>query len=203
MVDERQTLATSIGDTVALHQRFACEGADSVLAAARAISTAFARGGKVLLFGNGGSASDAQHVAAEFVGRFLREREALPAIALTTDTSILTSIGNDYSYDRIFARQVEALGRPGDVAIGISTSGGSPNVVAGLAAADEGGLVTIAVTGRDGGAVGQLAAIHVNVPSDSTPRVQEVHRTLLHIICDLVEQAACRGVTPRAATQSI
>lgn len=166
------------------------DGGDATLAAAHAIATSFKQGGKLLLFGNGGSASDAQHVAAEFVSRFLRERQALPAIALTTDTSILTSIGNDYSYDRIFARQIEALGRPGDVALGISTSGGSPNVVAGLQLAQERGLVTVAVTGRDGGAVGRAASIHINVASPSTPRVQEVHRTLLHIICDLVEQAA-------------
>ena len=159
------------------------------LTAAAAIIDAFGRGGKLLLFGNGGSAADAQHVAAEFVGRFERERAALAAIALTTDTSILTSIGNDYSYDRVFVRQVEALGRPGDVAFGISTSGGSPNVLAALEAARAAGLQTIALTGGDGGAVGRAAAIHVNVPSTSTARVQEVHRTLLHVICDLVERA--------------
>jgi len=162
------------------------------LTAAAAIIDAFGRGGKLLLFGNGGSAADAQHVAAEFVGRFERERAALAAIALTTDTSILTSIGNDYSYDRVFVRQVEALGRPGDVAFGISTSGGSPNVLAALEAARAAGLQTIALTGGDGGAVGRAAAIHVNVPSTSTARVQEVHRTLLHVICDAVERALSR-----------
>ena len=162
------------------------------LTAAAAIIDAFGRGGKLLLFGNGGSAADAQHVAAEFVGRFERERAALAAIALTTDTSILTSIGNDYSYDRVFVRQVEALGRPGDVAFGISTSGGSPNVLAALEAARAAGLQTIALTGGGGGAVGRAAAIHVNVPSTSTARVQEVHRTLLHVICDAVERALSR-----------
>jgi D-sedoheptulose 7-phosphate isomerase len=140
------------------------------------------------LFGNGGSASDAQHVSAELVGRFQRERAGLPAIALTTDTSILTSVANDDGFDRVFVRQIEALGRAGDVALGISTSGGSPNVLAALEAARAKGLNTIALTGKDGGAVGRAAAIHVNVPAQSTARVQEVHRTLLHIICDIVER---------------
>ncbi len=189
MADERKTFLTAMADTIALHQHVAAEGAEPVLDASRAIATAFANGGKLLIFGNGGSASDAQHVAAEFVGRFLRERKALAAIALTTDTSVLTSIGNDYAFDRIFVIQIEALGRRGDVALGISTSGQSPNVVVALKAARELGLTTIAVTGRDGGAVGHAADIHINVPSASTPRVQEVHRTVLHVICDLVEQA--------------
>ena len=116
------------------------------------------------MFGNGGSAADAQHVAAELVGRFQRERAAMAAIALTTDTSVLTSVANDYAFERVFARQVEALGRPGDVALGITTSGASPNVVAALETAAALGLRTIALTGRDGGAVGRAAAIHVNVP---------------------------------------
>lgn len=146
-------------------------------------------GGKLLVFGNGGSAADAQHVAAELVGRFEREREAMAAVALTTDASVMTSVANDYAFDRVFARQVEGLGRKGDIAMGISTSGASANVVAGLVAAQALGLVTIALTGGDGGAVGRAAAIHVNVPSDSAARVQEVHRTLLHVICDIVERA--------------
>jgi phosphoheptose isomerase len=176
-------------ETIALHQRVKDTDPQLVLDAAAAIIDALAHGGKLLLFGNGGSAADAQHVAAEFVGRFQRERAALAAIALTTDTSVLTSIGNDDSYDRVFVRQIEALGRPGDVAFGISTSGASGNVVAGLAAARAGQLQTIALTGRDGGAVGRAAAIHLNVPSDVTARVQEVHRTLLHVICDIVERS--------------
>jgi D-sedoheptulose 7-phosphate isomerase len=180
---------STFSDTIALHERVR-QDPQPALAAAAAIAGAFGRGGKLLLFGNGGSAADAQHVAAEFVGRFQRERAALAAIALTTDTSILTSIGNDYSYDRVFARQVEALGQPGDVAFGISTSGGSPNVLAALEVAQAAGLLTIALTGRDGGAVGRAASIHVNVPAISTARVQEVHRTLLHVICDLVERAS-------------
>ena len=182
------TLTDTLAETIALHER-AKENPEPVLRAAAAIVEALGRGGKLLLFGNGGSAADAQHVAAEFVGRFQRERAALAAIAITADTSVVTSIGNDYGYDRVFARQVEALGRAGDVAFGISTGGSSPNVVAGLHAAGARGLVTIALTGGDGGAVGRAAAIHVNVPSNVTARVQEVHRTLLHVICDLVEKS--------------
>jgi D-sedoheptulose 7-phosphate isomerase len=180
---------STIAATIALHQRVSDGDARPALDAAAAIVDALTRGGKLLLFGNGGSAADAQHVAAELVGRFQRERAALAALALTTDTSVLTSIGNDYAYDRVFARQIEALGRPGDVALGISTSGASPNVVAGLVAARALRLQTIALTGGDGGAVGRAAAIHLNVPSDVTARVQEVHRTLLHVMCDLVEKS--------------
>ena len=178
----------ALAETIALHER-ATRDPQPVLDAAAAIIEAMRGGGKLLIFGNGGSASDAQHVAAEFVGRFQRERAAMAAIALTTDTSVLTSIGNDYAFDRVFARQIEALGRTGDAALGISTSGASPNVVAALDAARGLGLKTIALTGRDGGAVGRAAVIHVNVPSDDTARVQEVHRTLLHVICDVVERA--------------
>jgi D-sedoheptulose 7-phosphate isomerase len=180
--------AATLAETIALHQR-AGRDPQPVLSAAAAIVASLRGGGKVMLFGNGGSAADAQHVAAELVGRFQRERAAFAAVALTTDTSVLTSVGNDYSYDRIFARQVEGLARPGDVAMGISTSGTSPNVLMALEAARSLGVTTIALTGRDGGAVGRAAAVHVNVPSDSAARVQEVHRTLLHVICDIVEIA--------------
>jgi phosphoheptose isomerase len=185
--DPRALFDRALLDTIALHER-ATLSPQPVLDAAAAIIDAFQRGGKLLIFGNGGSASDAQHVAADLVWRFQRERAAMAALALTTDTSVLTSIGNDYAFDRVFARQIEALGRKGDVAFAISTSGASPNVVAALDAARALGLQTIALTGRDGGAVGRLAAIHVNVPSDATARVQEVHRTLLHVICDVVER---------------
>jgi len=180
---------TTLAETIALHEAVKSGDARPLAAAAAAIVESVKGGGKLLVFGNGGSASDAQHVAAELVGRFQRERAAIASIALTTDTSVLTSIANDYAFDRVFARQVEALGLRGDVALGISTSGSSPNVVAALESATARGLVTIALTGRDGGAVGRAAAIHVNVPSTSTARVQEVHRTLLHVLCDLVERA--------------
>ncbi len=186
--DSRALFDATMDATIALHQRAKLHP-QAVLDAAAAVIVALKGGGKLLVFGNGGSAADAQHVAAELVGRFERERPGMAAIALTADASVLTSIGNDYAFDRIFARQIEALGRPGDVALGISTSGGSPNVVAALAAARDLGLQTIALTGRDGGAVGRAAAIHVNVPSNNTARVQEVHRTLLHVMCDLVERS--------------
>jgi D-sedoheptulose 7-phosphate isomerase len=179
----------AIGDAVALHQQVRDADPQPVVAAADAIAAAIRGGRKVLVFGNGGSAADAQHVASELVGRYQRERPALAAIALTTDTSVLTSVANAYGYERVFARQIEGLGARGDVAFGISTSGASPNIVAALGAAQVRGLQTIALTGKDGGAVGRAAAIHINVPSASTPRVQEVHRTLLHVICDLVERS--------------
>lgn len=187
-IDPRALFDASLAESAAEHER-ARRDPQPVLDAAAAIVESFRNGSTLLLFGNGGSASDAQHVAAEFVGRFQRERPALPSIALTSDTSVLTSVANDSGYDRVFVRQVEALGRPGDVAFGISTSGGSPNVLAALDAARSKGLKTIALTGNDGGDVGKAAAIHINVPARSTARVQEVHRTLLHIICDIVERS--------------
>ncbi|MFA6217054.1 MAG: D-sedoheptulose 7-phosphate isomerase [Candidatus Omnitrophota bacterium] len=146
------------------------------------------KGGKVMLFGNGGSASDSQHIAAELVGRFRKERSALAAIALTTNTSILTSLSNDYSYDIVFARQIEALGQKNDIAIGISTSGKAKNVAAGIKQAKKMGIKTVALTGGDGGELAKLADISLIVPSLVTARIQEAHITLGHIICELVEQ---------------
>ena len=174
-------------ETVRLHEGARKADQAPVLKAVDAIASAFGQNGRVLVFGNGGSASDAQHFAAEFVGRFQRERRAAAAIALTTDTSILTAIGNDYAFDRVFARQIEALGARGDVALGITTSGGSANVVEAFKTARARGLTTIALTGRDGGEAGRMADIHLNVADASTARVQEVHRTMLHVICELVE----------------
>ena len=170
-----------------LHEQIAQPCAGAVVAAADVMIAAFERGGQALIFGNGGSAADAQHLACELIGRFLRERRALAAVALTTDASTLTAIANDYGFDRVFVRQIEALGRPGDVAVGISTSGSSANVMAGLQFAKSRGLKTIAFTGGDGGRVGALADVHINVPHDVTPRIQEVHRTLIHAVCDLIE----------------
>jgi phosphoheptose isomerase len=189
--DDAGVVARVFEETIALHQRVrggSTETIAAIVAAVGVIRTAFEGGGKLLVFGNGGSAADAQHLAAELVGRFQRERAAMPALALTTDTSVLTSVANDYGYARAFARQVEALGRPGDVAMGITTSGASPNVVAALEAAAARGLRTIALTGRDGGAAGKMAEVHVNVPSPSAARTQEVHRTIIHAICELVER---------------
>jgi D-sedoheptulose 7-phosphate isomerase len=144
-------------------------------------------GGKILLFGNGGSAADSQHIAAELVGRYHKERKAFAAMALTVNTSNLTAIGNDYSFNEIFARQVEAHGRRGDVGVGLSTSGNSPNIVAALVKAKEMGLHTIAMTGRKGGKCAEVAELALRAPSDSTPRVQELHITIGHIICEIVE----------------
>ena len=159
----------------------------------RAISTLVAsltNGGKVLVCGNGGSAADAQHFAAEFTGRFERERPGLAGIALTTDTSALTAIGNDYSFDAIFSRQVEALGNPGDVLIGISTSGNSANVMKAIEAAHEQEMFVIALTGKGGGEIVSMLGegdIHIMVPHERTARIQEVHLLSLHCICDGVD----------------
>jgi len=180
-------VAHALAEAARLHGA-AVSAAGPAAEAAGAMIAALRSGGRVLACGNGGSAADAQHFAAELVGRFERERAALGAIALTTDTSIVTAVANDYDFSRVFARQVEALGRPGDVLLGISTSGGSANVIAAFAAAKAAGMTTVALTGRDGGAVGAAADIHVNVPAASTARVQEVHRTLLHAVCALIER---------------
>jgi D-sedoheptulose 7-phosphate isomerase len=167
-----------------------------ILSAARAIAEAFKAGGKVLLFGNGGSAADAQHIAAEFMNRFLIERPPLPAIALTTDTSILTSVSNDYAFDEVFSKQVKALGKKGDIAIGISTSGTSPNVLKALRVAKKLGITTIALSG-EGGKIGSLADILLAVPSKSTPRVQEAHIAIGHILCELTDALLFREVGKR------
>jgi D-sedoheptulose 7-phosphate isomerase len=158
---------------------------------------AFRCGRKLLVMGNGGSAADAQHLAAEIVGRFRRERRALPAIALSTDTSILTAIGNDYGFESVFRRQVEALAVEGDVVVGISTSGSSPNVLSALRRAREMGCRTVGLLGRDGGAIRGLVDTELTVPSPDTPRIQEAHITIIHILCELVEQ----GLFGDAATQ--
>lgn len=152
--------------------------------------TALNRGGKIVFFGNGGSAADAQHLAAELVVRYRQERPAMAAIALTTDSSILTACANDYSYDHVFARQVEALVRPEDAVIGISTSGNSPNVLAGLEAARRLGAATIGFAGRDGGKMPSLCDALLVVPSPVTARIQEMHIMIGHALCDLLEQAA-------------
>ncbi len=152
------------------------------------VHQALKNGYKILFFGNGGSASDSQHLAAEFVGRYEKERRALPAIALTTDTSILTAIGNDYGYDRVFERQIEALGSKGDVAFGISTSGNSKNVLLGIKKAKEKGLYTIGLSGRDGGELKSLVDLSFVVPSQKTARVQEAHIMIGHIICERVDE---------------
>ncbi len=162
--------------------------APMIVAIAERVVETFRRGGKLLLCGNGGSAADAQHIAAEFVSRFRRERRGLPAIALTTDTSILTAISNDYGYERVFARQVEALGRPGDMVIGISTSGISASVIAAMRAARNGGMATVGLTGASGGTLVDHVDLCLCVPSHNTARIQEVHITVAHVVCEIVER---------------
>jgi D-sedoheptulose 7-phosphate isomerase len=174
------------------HQQMRGQDPAPVIAAAAAIAAAVRGGGKVLLFGNGGSAADAQHMAAELVGRLERQRRAIAAVALTTDTSTLTAVANDFGFERVFERQIDALGERGDVAVAISTSGESANMIAGAAAAKARGLTIVALTGRDGGRLGARADIHVNVAAADTARAQEVHRTLLHILCELVENELAR-----------
>jgi len=158
-----------------------------IVSGADRIATCLAAGHKILIFGNGGSAADAQHISAEFVNRFKIERPPLAAIALTTDTSIITSIGNDYQFDDIFAKQIFALGKKGDIAWGISTSGNSENVIEGVKAAKKNEIFSLAMTGR-GGSLAKLADLSFRVESDATARIQEVHITLGHILCDLVDR---------------
>lgn len=169
------------------------ELSDAIAEAVDQIVSAYRCGGGVLIFGNGGSAADAQHMAGELVGRFLLERPGLRAVALTTDAAVLTSLANDYGYEAIFARQVEALGRTGDVAIGISTSGNSPNVVAGLRKAREMGLETIALTGAGGGACVDHADILLAVPEVHTPLIQQAQQVVYHVLCEMVEAAVGGG----------
>ena len=160
-----------------------------ILGIAEVIIDSLKKNGKVILFGNGGSAADSQHIAAELVGRFKKDRNAIAAISLTTNTSILTSLANDYGYDVVFAKQVEALGQKNDVAIGISTSGKAKNVACAIKQAKKMGLKTVALTGGDGGELAKLADISLLVPSSVTARIQEAHITIGHIICELIEQA--------------
>jgi len=175
--------------SAALHEAAATACAADIAAAAGLVCEALKSGGQVLVFGNGGSAADAQHFAAELVGRFEagRTRRALPALALSSDSSVVTALGNDLGFEQVFARQVEAFGRPGDVALGITTSGTSPNVLAAMRTARDRGLQVVALTGRCADK-SMPADVHVAVPEDRTPRVQEVHVTLLHILCELVEE---------------
>lgn len=152
-------------------------------------------GGKILVCGNGGSAADAQHFAGELVNRFEMNRPGLAAIAMTHDASVITSIANDFSFDDIFSRQVQALGRTGDLLLAISTSGGSPNVIRAVAAAEQAGMKTVALTGKDGGALAKAAgvSVHLNINHPSTPRVQEMHITCLHILCTLIDETMFGG----------
>jgi D-sedoheptulose 7-phosphate isomerase len=177
----------AVAESLELKKAFFQNNEELIARVAREISAALESGRKVLLFGNGGSAADAQHIAAEWIGRFQRERRPLPAIALTTDTSILTAIANDYGFDEVFSRQLKALGRKGDIAVAISTSGNSPNVLLAAEAAREIGMITVALTGGDGGKLGPKAQYHLNVPHRLSARIQEVHIMIGHILCELAD----------------
>jgi len=165
---------------------------NQIIEIADLIIDALKKNGKAILFGNGGSAADSQHIAAELVGRFKRDRTPLAALSLTTNTSVLTSLANDYGFEVVFAKQVEALGEKNDVAIGISTSGKAKNVALGLKQAKKMGLKTVALTGGDGGDIAKLADVSLIVPSSITARIQEAHITIGHIICELVEETLCK-----------
>jgi D-sedoheptulose 7-phosphate isomerase len=176
--------------------RFLKENLSRLLEVIKVVAQAFEAGNKLLIMGNGGSAADAQHIAAEFVNRYIIDRPPLPAISLTTDTSVLTSISNDASFVEVFARQVRALGREGDVILGISTSGNSANIVRAFEVAKEMGLRTVTFTGNDGGALSRIADYSLVVPSSSTPRIQEVHILVGHTLCEMVEHNLFFKVSP-------
>jgi D-sedoheptulose 7-phosphate isomerase len=176
-------------ESVALKTRFFDENAGLLLEVGERMAESLRAGGKVLTFGNGGSAADAQHFAGELVGRYLRDRAAWPALALTTDPSVITAVGNDLGYDMVFRRQVEAHGRPGDVAFAISTSGRSRNVLEAVRLARERGLVTVGLTGGGGGTLRGLVDHLIDVPHPHTPRIQEVHGMVVHVLCQIVEEA--------------
>ena len=195
--DFERRVANSIGASIAVQQNLLRDSAlvSSIAGVSEILLNALKSGNKLLLFGNGGSAADAQHIAAEFVGRFAFDRPALPALALSVNTSCLTSIGNDYGFEQVFSRQLEALARPGDVAIGFSTSGNSPNVLNGVSTAKKIGLHTIAFTGTPGGKLKQAADLDhcLCAPSGETPRIQECHILIGHIVSELVEQELFHG----------
>ena len=174
-------------ETERVKKRFLRENLPRLITIIKLIADALETGSKLLLFGNGGSAAEAQHLAAEFVNRFLMDRPPLPAIALSTDSSILTSIANDYSFSEVFSKQIVALGKEGDIAIGISTSGNSANVIRAIEVANEMGLETVALTGNNGGDLAKVANYSLIVPSSSTPCIQEVHMAVGHILCEMVE----------------
>jgi len=191
----KKQITTIFEESAKVKAAFAEQYADTIAEVVELLAKTFARGNKLLLFGNGGSSTDASHIAAEFVNRFKLERPPLPAIALNTDMAIITSISNDYDYSEIFAKQVKALGTEGDVAIGISTSGTSPNVVKGLKTARDLGIATVGLTGssKDGGKMPAVCDYTFVVPSADTARIQETHITLGHVICQLVDETLFGG----------
>jgi D-sedoheptulose 7-phosphate isomerase len=193
--DLKNSVERSIRESIAVKETLVrdAEIVSAIAQISEILIATFRKQNKVILFGNGGSAADAQHVAAEFVGRFAFDRAALPAMALSVNTSCLTAIGNDYGFDLVFSRQIEALGRAGDAAIGISTSGNSPNVIQGISVAKKMGLHTIGLCGKNGGKLKDAADLCVCAPSSETPRIQECHILIGHVISELVEKAIFHG----------
>ena len=188
----KETIKKISQESLVVQKETIDENLDSIVAAAEIITRAFQQGKKLIIFGNGGSAADSQHIAAELVGRFQKERKSLPAISLTTDTSILTSLSNDYSFDIVFARQLEGLGSENDIALAISTSGNSKNVIEAVKVAKDKGIHTISLTGNDGGKLASLTDIAIIVPSKVTARIQEGHTIVAHCICELVEDSVSK-----------
>lgn len=184
----RERIGSVVAESLEVKRRFFADRAADLVALADAIAERIRDGGKVLVFGNGGSAADAQHFAGELVGRFTKEGPPIPALALTTDSSIMTAVGNDYGYEHVFKRQVEAHARPGDIAVGISTSGNSKNVVEAMKVAKLRGLLTVGMTGEGGGQLAALVDHLFAAPSKETPRIQEVHHLMNHILCELLEE---------------
>jgi D-sedoheptulose 7-phosphate isomerase len=183
-----ETIRKTVAESLGLQRAFFRDNEELIARIAREICLALENGNKILLYGNGGSAADAQHLAAEWVGRFQRERRPMPAVALTTDTSVLTAVGNDYGFEQVFVRQVRALGRKGDIAFALSTSGNSPNVLRATEAAEELGMVTIGLTGRDGGQLASSVRYNLNVPHKLSARIQEVHIMIGHLLCQLTDE---------------
>ncbi len=186
-------IAENLRNSIAAKESLAAAQTDTIIRLAQLIAEILKNGNKLLIFGNGGSAADAQHMAAEFVNRFMIDRPPQAAIALTTDSSNITSIGNDFSFDDIFLKQIQALGKKGDLALGISTSGNSPNVVKAIGAAAEMGLHTVVLTGGSGGKLAGMAEIVINVPSNCTPHIQEAHLWVEHLLCWLVDDMLFGG----------
>jgi D-sedoheptulose 7-phosphate isomerase len=182
-------LRTNIENSIEVHGRLLDACLPAMTAAAEALVSAYSSGRKALFFGNGGSSTDAQHLAGEFLGRYLRERRPLPAIALADNTAAMTAIANDYGFDQVFARQIQALGEPGDVAVALSTSGNSRNVIEAVMAARNLGIITIGLTGQSGGRLRGRVDTLIAAPSEETPRIQECHILIGHALCDAVEHA--------------
>ncbi|MCM8783767.1 MAG: D-sedoheptulose 7-phosphate isomerase [Candidatus Omnitrophica bacterium] len=188
MKKNREKISLWIKDSIELKDKILKEQINNISEIGNIMISCLRKGGKIIFFGNGGSAADAQHIAAELVGRFRRERKALSAISLTTDTSVITAIANDYNFKDIFVRQLQAIAKKGDVAFGISTSGNSDNVFEGLIIAKHLGLTTVSLTGKNGGKIARISDYNINIPSEHTAHIQEAHITIGHILCELIEE---------------